>query len=315
MPRRIILPGGSGFLGRLLARWFAARDWEVVVLSRRPLLVTPPVRAVAWDGRTRGEWVRELDGAAVVVNLAGRSVDCRYHARNRKLILDSRLESTRVLGEAMCECAQPPAVWMNSSTATIYRHSVDRPMDETDADFTATPAAKDAFSIEVATRWEAAFNQAPVMRTRRIALRTGMVMADEPGTVYRVLRRLVRLGLGGRMGGGRQFVSWIHGDDFCRAVEWLIGREDISGPVSLTAPHPVPNAEMMRTLRAAFGVPWGLPASRWMLEVGAFLLRTETELVLKSRRVVPRRLLDAGFEFQFSRFEDAVDDLRGMARS
>jgi hypothetical protein len=198
---------------------------------------------------------------------------------------------------------------MNSSTATIYRHSIDRPMDESTADFQPTPEAKDAFSVEVATRWEEVFEQAPTPATRKVALRAGMVLANEPGTVYQVLRRLVRLGLGGRMSHGRQYVSWIHWEDFCRAIDWVIDRPDFSGAVNLSAPQPIPNAEMMRVFRREFGVPFGLPASRWMLEIGAFLLRTETELVVKSRRVVPRRLLDAGFEFRFPGFEEAVRNL------
>ena len=221
-PRRIVLPGGSGFLGRVLSRWFAGQDWDVVVLSRAPDTLATPARSVFWDGRSLGEWTRELDGADVVVNLAGRSVDCRYHARNRRLMLDSRLESTAILGEAISNCRQPPAVWMNSSTATIYRHSYDRPMDESTGEFQPTPEAKDEFSVEVATRWEQVFEQAPTPATRKVALRAGMVLANEPGTVYQVLRRLVRLGLGGRMSHGRQYVSWIHWEDFCRAIDWVI---------------------------------------------------------------------------------------------
>ncbi|REJ95567.1 MAG: TIGR01777 family protein [Planctomycetota bacterium] len=312
---KLVIPGGSGFLGRLLAEWFNRKNWEVVVLSRRPTPEMPHARCVRWDGRSTGPWRRELDGADVVINLAGRSVDCRYHARNRRAMMDSRIDSTRVLGEAISGCENPPAVWMNSSTATIYPHSIDRPMDETVTEFTPTPAAKDAFSIKIATNWERTFNDASTPSTRKVALRTAMVLADVPGTVYAVLRRLVRCGLGGRMGSGRQYVSWIHAVDFCRAVEWLIDHHQLTGPVNLAAPHPLPNREMMRVLRKTFGVPLGLPASRWMLEVGAFLLRTETELILKSRRVVPTRLLDSGFEFRFPAFHDAVRNLAALGAS
>mgnify|MGYP002623893175 CR=1 FL=1 len=312
---KLVLPGGSGFLGQVLSEWFGRSGWEVVILSRRAISDPGHARSVRWDGRNPGSWCDELAGADVVINLAGRSVDCRYHARNRRAMIDSRIDSTRVLGEAIGRCSNPPAVWMNSSTATIYPHSVDSPMDESIDEFVATPEAKDAFSIEIATRWEQAFHEARTPATRKVALRAAMVLADVPGTVFTVLRRLVRLGLGGRMASGRQYVSWIHAVDFCRAVEWLIDHEELSGPVNLSAPNPLTNAEMMRELRKVHGVPFGLPAAKWMLEIGAFLLRTETELIIKSRRAVPTRLLESGFEFQYLTFEAAVSDLSGETAS
>jgi uncharacterized protein (TIGR01777 family) len=229
-------------------------------------------------------------------------------------MLNSRLNSTRVLGDAVRACRTPPRVWLNSSTATIYKHSFDREMDES-GEIGATPAAKDEFSVEIATRWERAFDDAVTPKTRKVALRMAMVLADVPGTVYCVLRRLARLGLGGAMGTGRQYVSWIHHVDFCRAVEWLIDHEDFSGPVNLAAPEPVTNREMMLTLRHTFGMPVGLPATEWMLEVGAFLMRTETELIIKSRRVVPGRLLSAGFEFEHPHFEPAIQELAGVCNT
>lgn len=295
MNRPIILAGGGGFLGQMLARWFVARGDDVVVLARHPK-AGRATREMAWDGATLGPWAKELEGAAAVINLAGRSVDCRYDARNRRLIWHSRIHSTRVLGEAIARCDPPPAVWLNSSTATIYQHSFDREMDEAGA-IGATPEAKDAFSVAVAQAWEQAFFAAPAPSTRKVALRTAMVLSADGG-VFPVWRRLVRLGLGGAMGGGRQFTSWIHETDFCRAIAWLLTRPELAGPVNLAAPHPVTNAELMRGLRAAHDVPFGLPATRWMLAAGAVLLRTETELILKSRRVVPGRLTAAGFIFQ-----------------
>lgn len=340
--KRIILAGGSGFLGGALAKHFRALGWEVVVLTRSPKVVgqasslssgaytdavvsdkqiaggtpgrtgkTPvplPVREVAWDARTLGEWSGELDGAEAVINLTGKSVDCRYTARNRREIIASRVDSTRAVGEAIARCANPPRVWLNASSATIYLHSFDRPMDES-APQGATPEAKDEFSIEVIRAWERAFGEAPTPRTRKVALRTTMVLGHARNSVFPVLRRLTRLGLGGRMGSGRQFVSWMHEVDFCRAVEWLITREEISGAVNLAAPNPLPNAEMMRLFREVCGVPLGLPAMEWMLEVGAFFLRTEAELILKSRRVVPGRLLGSGFEFRFPEMRAALEDL------
>jgi uncharacterized protein (TIGR01777 family) len=309
MAGRLVLAGGSGFLGRVLAAHFAAAGWEVVVLGRRA--GTPGgARWVQWDARALGPWASELEGAAAVVNLAGRSVNCRYDAGNRAAILHSRVESTRVLGRAIAACEAPPPVWLNSSTATIYRHSLDRPMDEATGEIGATPAAKDAFSVEVAQAWEAALAETETPGVRKVALRTAMVLGLDPNSVYPTLLRLARLGLGGPLAGGRQYVSWIHAADFCRAIEWLIERPELSGPVNVAAPSPVTNAELMRRFRAAAGTPFGLPASRWMLELGAWALGTETELVLKSRRVVPRRLLESGFEFRFPLLQAALDDLR-----
>jgi uncharacterized protein len=305
---RIIIAGGSGFLGRLLVRHRSATGNEVVVLSRTGGGMDE-ARTVRWDGETVGLWAGELEGARAGINLAGRSVNCRYHARNRRLIMDSRVLPTRVLGEAMARCQAPPRVWLNASTATIYRHTFDRPMDEAGGEIGATPAAKDAFSIEVACAWERAFEEACTPATRKVAMRTAMVLGREPGGIFHVLRRLTRLGLGGRMGSGRQYVSWIHEQDFCRAVEWLIEHEEMAGPVNLAAPNPLPNAEMMRLFRKVCGVGIGLPGAGWMLEVGAFLLRTETELIIKSRRVVPARLLEAGFEFRFPDLGSALGDL------
>jgi hypothetical protein len=309
---RIVLAGGSGFLGRLLADALVAQGADVVVLTRTPR-ADGKAREACWDGRRPGDWCREIDGADAVINLAGRSVDCRYHERNRRLILESRIESTRALGEAIRNCAKPPRVWLNSSTATIYKHALDRPMDEATGEIGATPEAKDAFSVEVARAWERTLDEARTPATRKVALRSAMVLGSGKNSVLPVLRRLVRLGLGGPMAGGRQFVSWIHEQDFCRAVDWLLLRDDISGPVNLAAPNPVSNDELMRSLREVCGVPFGLPATRWMLELGAFFLRTETELIVKSRRVVPGRLLSGGFEFRFPRLRAALENLCARA--
>lgn len=312
-PARLILAGGSGFLGQALARRFQTLDWEVLVLTRWPAAnsATPEIH---WDGETLGDWALELEGADAVVNLSGRTVDCRYTVRNRREIMDSRVNSARVLGEAIAHCAQPPRVWLNASSATIYRHTLGPAWDESGTDFTATPEVKDEFSLEVIHAWERALHNAFTPRTRKVALRTTMVLGHARNSVFPVLCRLARLGLGGRMGSGRQFVSWLHEADFCRAVEFVIAREDISGPVNLAAPNPLPNAEMMRAFRELVGAPFGLPATEWMLEIGAFFLRTETELILKSRRVVPGRLLRAGFEFRFAHFRDALADLAVAGR-
>ena len=309
--KKLILAGGSGFLGGGLARHFSVCNWEVIILTRSPKSRSDGVREVAWDARSLGDWGRLLEGADAVINLAGRSVDCRYTAANRHTIIASRVDSTRVLGEAIARCTKPPRVWLNSSSATIYKHTFTTPMDEA-GEMGATPEAKDDFSVEVIRQWEQALEAAPTPFTRKIALRITMVFGPEAG-VFPVLRRLARLGLGGRMGSGQQFVSWIHIADFRRAVDWLLTKDDFSGPVNLAAPQPLPNAEMMRVMRQIVGVPLGMPASEWMLEIGAVFLRTETELILKSRRVVPGRLLAAGFQFQFPELAAAVRDLVGSA--
>ena len=304
---KIVLAGGAGCLGGLLRDHFVAAGFEVVILSRRAGPGT-----VVWDGETLGAWAAQLEGAEAVVNLAGRSVDCRYTAANRRQIMDSRVRSTRILGEAIARCERPPKDWLNSSTATIYLHTFGPAWDEA-GEIGACAEAKDGFSVEVATAWEREFERAPAPRTRKVALRAAMVLSREGGG-FPVLRRLARLGLGGRMGNGRQFMSWIHGDDFVRAVEWLIRNDALSGIVNLAAPEPVPNAEFMSQLRREVGMPCGLPATRWMLEAGAFLLRTETELIIKSRRVISARLTDGGFEFHYPRLNPALAELTSSPR-
>ena len=313
---RIILAGGTGFLGGLLATHFTERGWEVMMLSRQICSDSNVRTTVHWDGRTLGAWADSLDSATAVINLAGRSVNCRYHARNRRRMMASRVEATRVIGEAIARCAQPPQVWLNLSTATIYKHTLGPAWDER-GEIGATPEAKDAFSIEVATNWERAFDEAITPRTRKVTLRSAMVfgLSAAANNVYRVLRRLVRTGLGGRMGNGRQFVSWIHESDFCRAVEFLIENDALSGPINLAAPNPVPNAEMMAALRRVLHMPIGLPAFQWMLELGAFFLRTETELIIKSRRVIAGRLRNAGFQFEFEHLETAIRNLERRLRA
>jgi len=309
-PRRIILLGGSGQVGTLLARHFHQRRDEVCVVARTTY--SAPWQVVAWNGRQIGEWVRALDGADIVINLAGRSVDCRYNARNREEILESRIGSTRLVGEAIRRASTPPGLWINASTATIYRHALDRPMDEETGELGGTEAGVPdtwRFSIEVATRWEQAFFAAGTPGTRKVALRSAMTMSPDRGGVFDVLLRLVRFGLGGRSGSGRQFVSWIHERDFVRAVEFVIANPQIEGAVNVSSPNPVTNADFMRNLREAWGTNVGLPAPDWILEIGSFLIRTETELILKSRRVVPARLLNEGFAFEFPEWREAAKDL------
>jgi uncharacterized protein len=314
-PLRIVIPGGSGQVGSLLAQHFQERGHHVTVLTRGPY--SAPWHTVHWDGEHAGQWVEHLEQADVCINLAGQSVNCRYTRTNRDAIYDSRIRTTRLLGRVIASLSDPPKVWLNASTATIYRHALDRPMDEFSGEIGGREAisgrrrAPDTwnFSIRVATDWEDAFFSAFTPNTRKVAMRSAVVMSPTPGGAFALLLNLVRLSLGGTQGNGRQFVSWIHALDFARAVEFLIARDDIEGVVNISSPNPLPNREFMAALRDAYGMPNGIPAPRPLLELAALLLRTETELVLKSRRVVPRRLLNAGFEFQFPEWPQAADDL------
>src|SRR5713101_7285194 len=312
---KIAIPGGSGQVGTVLARAFHQRGHEVVVLSRKP--VNAPWRMVEWDGETLGEWVWEFESADAVINLAGQSVNCRYHDHNRKVIKDSRLKSTKVVGDAIAQAWKPPRVWLQASTATIYAHRYDAPNDEATGIIGGSePNVPDTwrFSIDVATSWEGALKESPTPNTRRVLMRSAIIMNPDPGSPFDMLSRLVRFGLGGQSGDGKQYVSWIHDQDFVRAVLWLIEHEQFAGPVNLAAPNPLTNAEFMRALRSAWGMPFGLPATEWMLEIGALVLRTETELILKSRRVIPARLLQSGFAFQFPAWADAARELCKRAR-
>ena len=312
---RIVLPGGSGQVGRMLARFFAECGHHVTVLTRGPY--TAPWQTVHWDGASRGPWIETLKGADVCINLAGRSVNCRYNEANRKQIYESRIGTTRLLNAVIAELEEPPHVWLNASTATIYRHALDREMDEETGELgggeriTRRRRAPETwnFSVGVARDWEAAFFETPTPRTRKVAMRSAIVLSPAPGNAFAILSHLVRLGLGGWQGSGRQYVSWIHEADFARAVAFLIAREDLDGPVNIAAPNPLTNREFMEALREAWDMPNGLPAPWPIPQIAAFLLRTETELVLKSRCVAPGRLLDAGFEFQFPRWPEAAEDL------
>jgi len=307
---KILIPGGSGQVGSVLARHFHAQGHAVTVLSRHPR--PAPWRVTQWDGATPGPWIRHLETADVCINLAGRSVNCRYGSANRRQILESRIGATRLLNDAIASLNSAPRLWINASTATIYRHSLDRAMDEaTGEPGGSEPGAPDTwnFSIAVAKAWEAAFFETAAPRTRKVAIRSAITFSPDGGGAFDILSGLVRRGLGGTQGPGTQFVSWIHDADFTRAVDLLIAGEQWDGIVNLASPNPLPNREFLRALRGAWGVRVGLPAPAWLLEIGAFLMRTESELVLKSRRVVPGRLLDAGFRFLFPEWSAAARDL------
>jgi len=307
---KVVISGGTGEVGTILAGAFHNAGHEVVVLSRGRSRA--PWRIAKWDGEALGDWADEIDGADVVINLAGRSVNCRYHEKNRRQIMDSRINSTRVLGDAIAAAANPPKVWLQASTATIYAHRYDAPNDDVTGIIGGhEPDAPDTwnFSIDVATSWERVTNEAQTPNTRKLLMRSAMIMSPDHGGIFDTMLTMVRLGLGGTAADGRQYISWIHDEDFIRSVYWLIEHEELSGPVNLASPHPLPNKEFMRVIRKAWGAPIGLPATKWMLELGAFLMQSETELILKSRRVVPKRLTDSGFEFHYPTWEAAAREL------
>ncbi len=304
----VVMAGGSGQVGRILRRAFEAKGDRVVNLTR----TCRQAGDVAWDGRTLGPWSKAIEGADLIVNLAGRSVNCRYHATSRREMLNSRVDSTRVIGQAIAACRHPPSVWLQSSTATIYSHRFDAPNDEICGEIGGNePDAPDSwkFSIEIARHWERELDLAQTPQTRKLALRSAMIMSPDRGGIFDVLMKLARRGLGGMAGDGRQYVSWIHEADFVSSVDWILARPGLAGVINICSPNPLPNAEFMEHLRNAAGVRVGLPAARWMLEIGAIFMRTETELLLKSRRVVPTRLLRDGFEFRHASWPLASTEL------
>ncbi|MBS1728135.1 MAG: TIGR01777 family oxidoreductase [Armatimonadetes bacterium] len=308
---KILIPGGSGHVGAVLIRHFLARGHEVTVLSRHSFEL-PGVAVLTWDGETVGDWASTVDGTDVVVNLAGRSVNCRYHQANLDAMMNSRVRSVRAVGQAIAAAKNPPRVWLQASTATIYALRYDAPNDEATGilggDEPGAPCTWNA-SIAIAKAWETETLAIETPNTRKVLMRSAMTMSPDSGSVFDVLSHLTRLGLGGRLGNGRQYVSWIHQTDFARAVSFLIDHADLDGAVNLCSPNPLPQAEFASLLRAAWHVPFGLPAAEWMVEIGTWLRQTESELVLKSRRVIPTRLLEAGFTFEFPNWGPAAEDL------
>lgn len=310
---KIVIPGGTGQVGTILYRSLTAAGHDVAVLSRR----SSESHEIAWDGDSLGPWAEAIDGSDVVINLAGRSVNCRYTAANLKEMLASRVHTARLVGEAIAAAKSPPSVWLQMSTATIYAHRFDAPNDEDTGiiggDEPDVPTYW-RFSVHIAQFWERELNRAVTPETRKVAMRTALVMSPDRGGAFDVLSSIAKLGLGGPVAGGGQYVSWIHEQDFARAVVFLIEQEDLDGPVNLAAPEPLPQRDFMRDLREAWRMPIGLPATKWMAEVGAWAMRSDTELLLKSRRVIPGRLREAGFEFDYPTWPEAAAELATRAK-
>lgn len=300
--KKIVLAGGTGFLGKRLSEHFANLNYEVVVLSRSEHKPVANISYVKWDGKNLADWKYELEGAKALINLCGKSVDCRYTKSNKKLIYDTRLQSTQVLGNALKSCKNPPEVWVNSSSATIYRHAEDRDMNE------ETGEIGTGFSVDVCKKWESTFFSAITPNTRKVALRIAIVLGKKGGALQ-PLKSLAKIGFGGRQGSGDQYFSWIHEEDFINMVNFVLDNEELSGVYNVSAPRPVKNTQFMSVLRKSIKMPFGMPMPKWMLEMGAIIIGTETELILKSRRVVPKKLIEEGYKFQFAKLDNALSNL------
>ncbi len=296
--KKIIIAGGSGFLGQVLENFFDKKNYQIIILTRQP----KKENDIYWNSKDLGEWTKELENAAAIINLTGKSVDCRYTEANKILINDSRIDSTHLIGLAINLCENPPKVWFNSSTATIYEGSLTYENDEDNG------VIGDDFSMNIAKSWEEAFYSIKNPKTRKIALRTAIVLGKNGGALL-PLKRLTRFGLGGKQATGNQKVSWIHEDDFARVIEFLLINIELNGSINLTVPKPTDNITLMKSLRKTMKIAFGISHPKWLLEFGARVIGTETELILKSRNVIPKRLLENGFQFKFATLELALNDL------
>lgn len=298
---KLIIAAGTGFLGQVLVNHFKNKFEEIVILTRGKSKTLDGIKYVNWNAKSFSGWEKELENTDVLVNLAGKSVDCRYTKKNKKEILLSRIESTKILNKAVLNCKNPPKHWLNSSTATIYRFSLDKEMDEIEGE------TGNDFSMNVALSWEKAFFKTETPNTLKTALRTSIVLGKNGGALI-PLKTLAKFGFGGKQGKGNQFVSWIHEEDFARAIDFIIEKE-MTGKVNVVSPKPIRNTDFMSKLRKAVGTPFGIPLNKTLLEIGSFFIRTETELVLKSRNVVPKLLLENGFIFKFENIDNAFKNL------
>jgi uncharacterized protein len=312
--KKIIIAGGSGFIGEGMTKYFGKENRIIIltrqidniqnnrnyynILHKEDLL---HVQFVKWDGKTPGEWIKELEESDLLINLAGKTVNCRYNERNKKEIFDSRINATEVLGKAIQQCAKPPALWINASSATIYRHAEDGPQDEYTGEF------HDGFSVQVCKLWERTFYKQSTLHTRKVALRMAITLGA--GGVLIPYFNLLKFGLGGKQGSGKQMYSWVHIEDTCRMIEWIFEHNNMEGTYNCCSPGPLMNKKFMQALRKATGHKIGLPAAEWMLKIGAIIIGTETELILKSRWVLPTRIVESGFEFKYPLLQDAFKDI------
>ena len=312
--KKIILAGGTGFIGQEMIKYFGKEN-TIIVLTRQLKNVqnnrnqytsltaedVKNIHFVQWDGQNTGEWAKQLNAADIVINLAGKTVNCRYTTANKKEIFDSRTDAVKAIGNAISECTVPPRLWINASSATIYRHAEDKPQDEYTGEF------HNDFSVQVCKRWEKTFFEQTTPVTRKVALRMAITLG--PGGVLIPYFNLLKFGLGGKQGSGQQMYSWVHIEDTCRMIEWIEGHTEIEGVYNCCSPNPVTNAEFMKQLRLATGHALGLPAYKWMLKLGAPLIGTEAELVLKSRWVLPTKMVETGFSFKYPFLQDAFTNI------
>jgi uncharacterized protein (TIGR01777 family) len=296
---KIIITAANGFMGEYLVNYFS-KTHEVVAIVRKSMTFEN-AKTCLWDGKNADDWANELEGADVLINLAGKSVNCRYNGVNKAAIYASRLESTTVLGKAIEACENPPKLWINAASGTIYRHSLNDPMTEKRGEIGT------GFSVDVCQKWEKSFFDFQLTKTRQVALRTAIVLGKNGGVMI-PFKRLTQLGFGGKMGDGQQQFSWIHIEDVCRSIEFIIENQSLSGVINISSPNPVQNKDFMQALRKRYNLFAVIPSPSWLLELGAKLIKTETELILKSRFVIPEKLEQAGFKWRFPIIEQALDE-------
>ncbi len=300
--KKLVIAAGTSFLGNVLIEYFKDKVESIIILTRGESKVLDTIKYVHWDAKTLGDWKLEIEHADALINMAGKSVDCRYNQKNKDLILSSRVASTKILGQAISQAKVPPKVWLNSSTATIYRHSLDKEMNENDGEIGS------GFSVNVAVNWENTFFSCTTPHTRKVALRTSIVLGKNGGALRPILN-LVKIGFGGKQGSGNQKFSWIHETDFARSIDFIINTPNIQREINIVAPKPTTNSILMQTLRKILKISIGIPFSKPLLELGAIFIKTETELILKSRNVIPEKLQKHGFQFSYPELKPALQQL------
>ena len=307
---KIVIPGGTGLLGQLLTRSFIQKKYQVVVLSRRGDNSSEG-ELVPWDACTLGEWAQKINGADAVINMTGKNIKCLYTDKNLKTLRNSRINSTRVIGQAIKQAKTPPPIWIQMSAAGIYTHSLSTPQDEEIGKIGEDPCRPDSWKkiVRLVQDWEEALFSSETPQTRKVAVRAGIIMSAQNNSAFSKLTQLCRFGLGGTIGKGKQMNSWLHESDFVNGIHFLLENSNLEGPVNFCSPHPVSQTEMMQTLRKITGAGFGIPATNWMVELSSYITQIDPELILKSRYVIPKVLQDHHFSFEFPRWEQAAKDL------